>query len=105
LVKQYTKNKCKNHYKNGWLDVPDTFSYLKDNASKRDPTGSRKKRALNPAVAKQQTTKQRLAVAARKGKGKRVIEDNDDDNDNIDEEGDEEGDESEVDQEIGVALA
>jgi hypothetical protein len=100
LVKQYTKNKRKNHYKNGWLDVPDKFSYLKDNASKRDPTGSRKKRALNPAVAKQQTTKQRLAVAARKGKGKRVIEDGDDDD--IDEE-DGEGDESEVDQEIGAA--
>ena len=82
---------------NGWLDIPDKFSYLKDNASKGDPTGLHKKWALNPAAAKQQTMKQRLAVVARKGKGKRVIEDGDDDNDIN--EGDEEGDKCEVEQE------
>jgi hypothetical protein len=40
------KNKRKHHYKNGWLDVPERYAYLKDNADKRNPTSSRKKRAL-----------------------------------------------------------
>jgi hypothetical protein len=54
IVKQYMKNKRKHHYKNGWLDVPERYAYLKDNAYKRNPTSSRKKRAL-VAGSRQQT--------------------------------------------------
>jgi hypothetical protein len=46
IVKQFTKNKRKNHYANGWLDVPARYTYLKQNSMKRNPTASRSKRAL-----------------------------------------------------------
>lgn len=39
------KNKRGRLYKLGEIDVPEKFNYLKANASKRDPNGSRKKRA------------------------------------------------------------
>jgi len=39
------KNKRKNHYKNGWLPVPEKYKYLKENSRKRNPQGSRIKRA------------------------------------------------------------
>jgi hypothetical protein len=50
-VKQYIKNKRKHHYKNGWLDVPAKYAYLKHNAGKRNPTASRRKKALHSTVA------------------------------------------------------
>jgi hypothetical protein len=50
-VKQYMKNKRKHHYKNGWLDIPQQYAYLKNNASKRNPGGSRKRRALRDMTA------------------------------------------------------
>jgi len=53
IVKQYMKNKRKHHYKNGWLDVPERYAYLKDNAYKRKPTSSCKKRALAPRIQQQ----------------------------------------------------
>jgi len=45
-VKQFVKNKRKNHYANGWLEVPDKYAYLKQNSKKRNPAGSRSKRVL-----------------------------------------------------------
>jgi hypothetical protein len=47
IVKQFTKNKQRNHYQNGWLDVPVKYAYLKNNASMCNPTVSRKKTALS----------------------------------------------------------
>jgi hypothetical protein len=47
IVKQFVKNKRKNHYANGWLDVPEKYKYLKQNSRKRNPAGSRSKKALN----------------------------------------------------------
>jgi len=46
IVKQFVKNKRKNHYANGWLEVPGKYAYLKQNAMKRNQTASRSKRAL-----------------------------------------------------------
>jgi hypothetical protein len=45
-VKQFVKNKRKNHYANGWLEVPDKYTYLKQNSKKRNPAGPRSKKAL-----------------------------------------------------------
>jgi hypothetical protein len=46
IVKQFVKNKRKNHYNNGWLEVPGKYVYLKQNALKRNRTATRLKRAL-----------------------------------------------------------
>jgi hypothetical protein len=46
IVKQFVRNKRKNHYTNGWLDVPDKYAYLKSNSKKRNPAGPRVKKAL-----------------------------------------------------------
>jgi hypothetical protein len=56
IVKQFVKNKRKNHYANGWLDVPEKYLHLKKNSMKRNPSGSRSKKALGtgaPAVEAQ----------------------------------------------------
>jgi hypothetical protein len=46
LVAQYMKNKRNHLYSIGQPEVSEKYAYLKDNASKCDPTGSHKKRAL-----------------------------------------------------------
>jgi pyrroloquinoline quinone (PQQ) biosynthesis protein C len=46
IVKQFVKNKRKNHYAHGWLEVPAKYAYLKQNAMKRNRTASRSKRAM-----------------------------------------------------------
>jgi hypothetical protein len=46
IVKQFVKNKRKNHYANGWLEVPDKYTYLKQNSKKRNPAGSWSKKGL-----------------------------------------------------------
>ena len=46
IVKQFVKNKRKNHYSHGWLEVPPKYAYLKQNAMKRNPAASRMKRAF-----------------------------------------------------------
>ncbi|THU75863.1 hypothetical protein K435DRAFT_905802 [Dendrothele bispora CBS 962.96] len=46
MVRQYLKNKRKRHYQLGTLEVPQKYEYLKDNASKRDQSKTRKRRAL-----------------------------------------------------------
>lgn len=45
LVRQYIKNKRKHAYAKRYLDVPDKYNYLKNNASKRSaaPRASRAK--------------------------------------------------------------
>jgi len=50
IVKQFVKNKRKNHYANGWLEVPAKYAYLKQNSMKRNPTASRSKKALTAVV-------------------------------------------------------
>jgi hypothetical protein len=45
IVKQYFKNKRKNHYKKGWLTVPEKYKHLKGNSNRRNASGSRRKRA------------------------------------------------------------
>jgi hypothetical protein len=68
-VKQFLKNKRRNHYRNGWLDVPDKYRYLKNNASMRDPTASRRSKALSAMAAAKDTQGPTLG---RKGKEKAV---------------------------------
>ncbi|KAF5315125.1 hypothetical protein D9619_007520 [Psilocybe cf. subviscida] len=45
IVKQFFKNKRKNHYRNGWLAVPERYAHMADVSSKRNPAGSRTKTA------------------------------------------------------------
>lgn len=52
IVRRYMKNKRGHHYKNGWLDVPDKYTHLKRNSSRRNPEGSRIKRAKAVLAAK-----------------------------------------------------
>jgi hypothetical protein len=74
IVKQFLKNKRRNHYRNGWLDVPEKYRYLKNNVSKRNPTASRRKKAFSSTAAKT------ISYGLENGKGKaRVLEDNQDD--------------------------
>jgi hypothetical protein len=49
LVKQFMKNRRENHYRKGWLDVPEKYAHLKANAQKRNQGASRTKKALVPA--------------------------------------------------------
>jgi hypothetical protein len=80
IVKQYMKNKQKNHYKNGWLPVPEKYKYLKENSRKRNPQGSRIKRAKsNSSMA--------LSTKAQ-GKGKADVPEETDDEDDEDDEDD-----------------
>jgi hypothetical protein len=74
IVKQFLKNECRNHYRNGWLDVPEKYGYLKNNASKRNPTASRRKKAFSSIAAKT------ISYGPENSKGKeRVLEDDQDD--------------------------
>ena len=50
IIKQFVKNKRKNHYVNGWLEVPERYAYLKKNSMKRNPSASRSKRALEHPI-------------------------------------------------------
>ncbi|KAJ3501991.1 hypothetical protein NLJ89_g9088 [Agrocybe chaxingu] len=61
IVKRYMKNKRSHHYSSGWLDVPEKYKYLKDNSSKRDPNGSRVKRAKAELAAKKSRKAARAA--------------------------------------------
>lgn len=47
-MKQYLGNKRQRAYDQGWLQVPEKYTYLKLNASMRSSTGSRRKKALLP---------------------------------------------------------
>ena len=90
------KNRRANHYRNGWLDVPEKYAYLKNNANMRDPTASRTKKALSSAAAKQ-TMKDSQGSGVQKGKGKavRMVVQKDDDEDGNEEEYSDEEDQDE----------
>ena len=81
LVKQFVKNRRSNHYRKGWLDVPEKYGHLKANAQKHDRNGSCKKKALSASS----TSRNRASMSAgNQGQcgirvvGTWVIEDNDD---------------------------
>jgi hypothetical protein len=57
LVKQYLKNRCGNHYANGWLNAPAKYDYLKGNLAKHNPGGSRKKKGLLAVAEAQKRAK------------------------------------------------
>jgi hypothetical protein len=40
------KNRHRNHYRKGWLDVPEKYSHLKENTRKRDKSTLCTKKAL-----------------------------------------------------------
>jgi hypothetical protein len=85
IVKQFLKNKRRNHYRNGWLDVPDKYGYLKSNASMRDPTASRRKRALLVTAAAKDLQDATLRKGKKIARRPRVVEDDDSGEDNEDE--------------------
>lgn len=64
IVKQFMKNKCKNHYRNGWLEPPAKYAYLKQNSSMRDPTASRTKRVNMHPEAEGSRKKRNTGAAA-----------------------------------------
>jgi hypothetical protein len=78
-----------NHYQNGWLDVPEKYAYLKNNANMCDPTASCKKKALSSTAAAKQTKKGPQGPGTvHKGKGKAArltVQDEDEDEDEEDE--------------------
>ena len=75
------KNKRAHCYRMGWLEVPEKFTYLKKNSSKRDPTASRLKRVKTETAAKRKAKRleksevQRTKVAAGKAREHRGIRD------------------------------
>lgn len=70
IVKQFIKNKRKNHYANGWLEVPNKYEYLKANSRKRSKTAPRKKKALDDAVDASTRGKKQHSVNVDRAKGK-----------------------------------
>ncbi|KAF9470410.1 hypothetical protein BDN70DRAFT_939735 [Pholiota conissans] len=64
MVKQYIKNKRAHHYHNGWLEVPAKYAYLKENTKKRNPSGSRVKRAKNVMAAKKKAKRKESTAAS-----------------------------------------
>ncbi|KAJ7110209.1 hypothetical protein C8R43DRAFT_1113767 [Mycena crocata] len=73
LVKQYIKNKRRNAYKNGWLEAPAEYAYLKSNSAKRDPSARRGRRKV-PKVATADAKKaaKKRAAVDRAGPSKKV---------------------------------
>ncbi|KAG6848512.1 hypothetical protein H0H93_016417, partial [Arthromyces matolae] len=60
IVKQYFKNKRKNHYRHGWLEVPDKYKHLSETSAKRNPSASRVKRVKSAMEAAKKQKKRRL---------------------------------------------
>jgi hypothetical protein len=96
LARQYLKNKRSYNYRQGRLDVPEEYHYLKENAAKRTdaPRGNTHKRKATQAKRSAMAAK-RPRISGSKGKSKVIDEDasneEEDDNDNEEEEGEEEG--------------
>ncbi|KAJ7073619.1 hypothetical protein C8F01DRAFT_1224533 [Mycena amicta] len=74
LAKQYLKNCRQKAYKKGQLQVPDKYSYLADNASKRSLSGSRVRKAkrYQREVEARRTSSDGLDVNPRPAKRRRV---------------------------------
>jgi hypothetical protein len=79
------KNRRGNHYANGWLDVPAKYNYLKGNSQKRNPMGSRRKKALSAAAAALAKERKRNGAQAYRGARKIVADDDEDDEENDEE--------------------
>lgn len=71
LARQYMKNRRNYNYRQGRLDVPENYQYLKDNAAKRSdaPRGNTHKRKA--AEAKKEAMARKRARIS-KGKGKAI---------------------------------
>jgi hypothetical protein len=85
LVKQFMKNRRSNHYRKGWLDVPQKYGYLKANAQKRDRNGSRKKKALSASATSRNRASTSVGNHGQRGirvAGTRVIDNDDEEVDN-----------------------
>ncbi|KAJ7114645.1 hypothetical protein C8R43DRAFT_1156415 [Mycena crocata] len=67
-VKQYIKNKCCNAYKNGSLEAPAEYAYLKSNSAKRDPSAHRGRPKVPKVAAAnvKKAAKKRAAVVVAK---------------------------------------
>lgn len=96
IVKQFVKNKRRYAYRNGWLDVPEKYKYLKTNSAKRDPSASRKRRTVatgstgaakvsvaikKAAKAKKIKSKSSGSKSGSRGKGKQVVVSDEEDDD------------------------
>jgi hypothetical protein len=78
IVKQFMKNRRSNHYRKGWLDVPEKYGHLKANAQKRDRNGSRRKKALSASATSRNrasTSTGNQGLHGIRVAGTRVIED------------------------------
>ena len=73
LAHQYLKNKRGYNYRQGLLDVPDKYKYLKDNATQRSnaPRGNTHKRKAAQAK-KQATAAKKARISKGLGKGKAI---------------------------------
>ncbi|KAJ7851748.1 hypothetical protein B0H13DRAFT_2359844 [Mycena leptocephala] len=86
IVKQYIKNKRRHAYKNGWLEPPAKFEYLKANSAKRSPSAPRGRKSKQflkktaPKDAKKSANK-KSTVAKVKAKGKKVVVDSEEEDD------------------------
>jgi hypothetical protein len=69
LARQYLKNRRSYNYRQGRLDVPDNYRYLKDNAAKRSeaPRGNTHKRKAAEAK-REATAAKRARISKEKGK-------------------------------------
>ncbi|KAJ7125724.1 hypothetical protein C8R43DRAFT_1135292 [Mycena crocata] len=79
IVKQFMKNKRKHLYKNGGLEVPAKFAYLKANSAKRDPSASRKRRTVTVTAHKRAATaaqKSHKKAKAKKNQAQKRVVDN-----------------------------
>ncbi|KAJ7666789.1 hypothetical protein DFH06DRAFT_1294984 [Mycena polygramma] len=90
IAKQAIKNKRRTSYKNGSLEVPAEYAYLKANSAKRDPSAPRGRKHANVDKAKK-VAKKRSEVARKrpskkaqsstsaqsKGKGRMMLDDED----------------------------
>ncbi len=54
LAKMYFKNICGNHYRRGYLQVPEGYSHLKANSAQRNPSASRIKKAKAVMLKRQE---------------------------------------------------
>ncbi|KAF7982854.1 hypothetical protein HWV62_25830 [Athelia sp. TMB] len=82
IVKQFLGNKRQRAYDMGWLKVPEKYTYLKSNASKRSSTGSRKKKGLQSGPTSR-TTSGKASGSSKRGKGKASAREEDEGEDEV----------------------
>ncbi|THU96635.1 hypothetical protein K435DRAFT_797171 [Dendrothele bispora CBS 962.96] len=57
IIRQYLKNKKKTHYRQGTLEVPKQYGYLRTNAAARDQSKSRKRKAIQDHQRRKENTR------------------------------------------------